>query len=357
MSDILKKNKSIESLIEEYLNCITSKCEEQIPVIKKATKVCDDKLSIPTIKTYNELVYNNYNVTQLKSFAKHYKLKISGNKQELLSRIYSYLYFSSYIIKIQKIFRSILVKKYKLLHGPASFNRKLCTNTDDFISMDPIEEINFHQFISYKDIDGFIYGFDITSLYNLFLKSGEDIKNPYNRNLIPDKVYKDIRSLIRISRILNIHINLNFEDDIKKVSNEKAIELRALTLFQTIDSLGNYSNANWFLSLNRNQLIKFIRELIDIWNYRAQLSNETKRNICPPVGDPFRNLSIQYIHSEQNLWNIKKVLIEIMEKLVNSGIDKDNKALGAYYVLGALTLVNTEAATSLPWLFQSVNYF
>ena len=46
-----------------------------------------------------------------------------------------------------------------------------------------------------------------------------------------------------------------------------------------------------------------------------------------------------------------------MEKMVNIGVDKDSKALGAYYVLGALTLVNEEAATSLPWLFQSVNYF
>ena len=123
-----------------------------------------------------------------------------------------------------------------------------------------------------------------------------------------------------------------------------------------IDSLGNYSNANWFLSLNRFQMIKFIRELIDIWNYRAQIPTETKRNVCP-LGDPFRHLSIQYIHTEQNLWNVKKVLLDIIEKFVNSGRDRDSKALGAYYVLGALTLVNTEAATSLPWLFQSVNYF
>ena len=189
------------------------------------------------------------------------------------------------------------------------------------------------------------------------IKSSGDIKNPYNRNLIPDSLFKNIRALIRFGRILKININLNFEDSIKNISNEKAIELRALSLFQNIDALGNYSNLVWFISLNRNQLIKFIRELMDIWNYRAQLSNETKRNICPPIGDPFRNLSIPYINTEQNLWNVRKVLLDIMEKLVNSGIDRDSKSLGAYYVLGALTLVNTEAATSLPWLFQSVNYF
>jgi hypothetical protein len=163
--------------------------------------------------------------------------------------------------------------------------------------------------------------------------------------------------MLRLSKILKIHINLHFEDDSQNVSSEKAIELRALALFQTIDSLGNYSNPQWFLSLNRTQIIKFVRELSDIWNYRAQLSQETKRSICPPNGDPFRNLSMPYVHTEVNMINVKKVVLEVLEKFVNSGSDKDSKSLGAYYVLGCLTLVNTEAATSLPWLFQSFSYF
>ena len=353
----IKKNNSNYSLIEEYLNNIISKCERQMPIIKKTYKVSDDKIKIPTIKTYNELIYYNYNLTQLKNFSKHYKLKTTGNKEQLIGRIYSYLYFSCYIIKIQKIFRKSLVIKYKKLHGPACLNRKKCTNTDDFVSMESIEEINFHQFISYKDIDNFIYGFDITSLHNLFLRSPDEIRNPYNRNKIPEFVFKNISSIIRLGKILNININLKFEDDTKNLPNEKLIELRAFALFQNIDALGNYSNANWFLSLNRNKLIRFIRELIYFWNDRLQLSNETKRNISPPYGNPFRNLNFNYIILEENLWNVKKVIIEVLEKLVNIGTDKDSKALGAYYVLGALTLVNSDAAISLPWLFQSVNYF
>ena len=75
-------------------------------------------------------------------------------------------------------------------------NRKLCTNTDDFISMEPIGEIDFHQFISYTDKDGFIYGFDITSLHNLYLKSGAEIKNPYNRSTIPEFVFKNIDKFV-----------------------------------------------------------------------------------------------------------------------------------------------------------------
>jgi hypothetical protein len=44
------------------------------------------------------------------------------------------------------------------------------------------------------------------------------------------------------------------------------------------------------------------------------------------------------------LHNIKKVILEVMEKLVNSGLDKDSKSLGAIYVLGSLTLVNSSLA-------------
>ena len=271
---------------------------------------------------------------------------------------------SSYIIKIQKIFRGRLQRRFNAYFGPALYKRDICTNNTDFVTMEDLTDLPFGQFYSFKDIDGRIYGFDIASIYNLIYKNNDYISNnkigginPYNRNKIPSFVMIELKMIVRKSKILKIKINLSFDTSISNISNEKTVEMRALTLFQNIDSLGNYSNVSWFISLNRNQLIKFIRELMDIWNYRAQLPNQTKRNICPPLGDPFRNLSIQYINTEQNLWNVKKVLLEIMEKMVNIGVDKDSKALGAYYVLGALTLVNEEAATSLPWLFQSVNYF
>jgi hypothetical protein len=60
------------------------------------------------------------------------------------------------------------------------------------------------------------------------------------------------------------------------------------------------------------------------------------------------------VYQEQNMNNIRKNVLKVLENLVNTGVDKDSKILGAYYVLGGLTLVNPDAATSLPWLFQSV---
>jgi hypothetical protein len=46
--------------------------------------------------------------------------------------------------------------------------------------------------------------------------------------------------------------------------------------------------------------------------------------------------------------------LNVLENLVNTGINVDSKSLGAYYVLSALTLVNETAAEALPWLYQSV---
>jgi hypothetical protein len=335
------------------MNSILINCEKKMPIVKNPIKINTENIIIPTIKNYNDISNYNYNLSQLKIITKFYKLKIGGNKTEIISRIFSFLYLSSYIIKIQKIFRGFLAKKYKTLHGPASMNRKLCTNNSDFVTMEPIEEINFHQFISYKDLDGFIYGFDITSLFTSMKNSGNELKNPYNRTLLPLIILHNVKTLIRLGKILKIPINLTIEDDTLTISNEKVIELRILSLFQNINALGNYSNSEWFLSLNRNNLIKMVRELADTWNYRAQLLPNIKRNICPPYGDPFRNLSMSYIHNEPNINNVRKVIIEVFEKLVNIGLDNDSKALGAYYVLGALTLVNTDAAIALPWLYQS----
>ena len=362
MVDYLTPSENIVKIIKsiDYLNSISTNFEKTMIIPKKLEKLDENNVSIPTINNYNNLTKYNYNIQQLKMFAKHYKLKISGTKKEVIIRIFVFLKLSYYVTKIQKVFRGNLYRKFIKLHGPAYKNVKICTNDTDFITMENLAGLNLNQFFSYKDVDGFIYGFDIASIYNLvYIKnnSKKTCQNPYNRNNIPPQVFIDIKLLIKIGKILNKNINLEIQDDPLNISNEKAIELRALTLFQNINALGNYSNSEWFLSLSRPGLIKFVRELNDIWSYRAQLSVDVKNKICPPNGSPFRNLSIPYIHTEPDINNVKKVIIEVLEKLVNTGVDTDSKSLGAYYVLAALTLVNIDAAISLPWLFQSVSHF
>lgn len=338
----------------DYVSFLADKVSNNLQLLKKLDKIDGELESIPNFNEYELLLKYNYNIKQLKQIAKEHKLKITGNKQQLVSRIYSYLYLSNLVIRVQKRIRGCLQRKYDNIHGPAFKNRSLCTNNFDFLSMDELTTIPNEQFFSFKDDDGFIYGFDILSLHNLIYKCNGAVKNPFNQQALTSKVIENFRSLLRLSRVLNINILTELSDVTKEVSDKKSVELRALTLFQNIDALGNYSNAQWFLTLNRNQLIKFVRELVDIWQYRANLSNDVKRAICPPSGNPFQRLpNYNILQTLENLDDVRKIILEILEKFVNTGIDKDNKCLGAYYVLGAITLVNNDAATSLPWLFEA----
>jgi|694.fasta_scaffold122174_1 hypothetical protein len=343
----------------DYLNNIYDSIYSNVKMKSwnKLEKVDSETMTIPKFNEYNMILQYNYNVQQLKTIISHHKLKISGNKSQLVTRIYSFLFLSHFITKIQKIMRGYLIRKYNKLHGPGFKNKSVCTNTTDFFTMDPLSELPNSQFYSFKDADGFIYGFDLLSIYNLIYKCDGQIKNPYNRLPISAANIEQFRSLLRLSRILKIPICTEIKDINEEISIKKSVELRALTLFQNIDALGNYSNAQWFLTLEKQHMIKMIRELMDIWSYRAPLTMETKRAICPPLGNPFgRLLNFNQLQTIENIDEVRKYTLEILEKFVNLGIDRDSKCLGAYYVLGALTLVSQDAATSLPWLYQAVCY-
>jgi len=310
---------------------------------------------VPAFAHNNVLFKYNYTLVQLKRIAKHYHLRLLGNKTQLISRIYSFLHFSNVAIIIQRRIRGILYIKYLSCRGPALIKRNVCVDHNDFLTMDTMEEIDIGQFFSFKDEEGFIYGFDILSLYNLIYKSGKIVKNPYNTKIINMNVITTLRTLLRMGKILQIPILTQIKNGTGNISNKKAIELRTLALFQNIDALGNYSNAQWFLKLNNIQLINMYINLKDIWAYRANLTVDVKNDICPPMGNPFTN----YPHINQlrlePIDSIRGYMLVALEKLVNSGINNDFKCLGAYYVLGALTLVSSDAALSLPWLYQSLH--
>ena len=138
------------------------------------------------------------------------------------------------------------------------------------------------------------------------------------------------------------------------MSIQKQIELRCLELFQYMDGLGNYTDIKWFLSLDRVLLLKFTNEIMDIWMYRAQLPDVTKRQICYPSGDPFRYINPNSL-GHTNLNQLQKFVLTIIEQFIKTGVDREMQNLGASYILCGLTLVNSDAALALPWLFQSVS--
>tara|TARA_B100000902_G_scaffold397102_2_gene459915 strand:- start:1962 stop:3086 length:1125 start_codon:yes stop_codon:yes gene_type:complete len=318
----------------------------------KRNAVTDEDFAIPEFHEYMKLKECNYKVKFLKEICRHYKQKISGNKHELVVRLYNHLRLSSSIVKIQRVWKKYILCIYNRMRGPGRFNRSLCVNETDFYSMDEITSIPLSQIYTYKDKEGQIYGFDILSLFNLFKKGTSHTTNPYNREPFPTYVRDDLKRLLKLSKVFGDKVDVVIEVP-EPIPIGVQLQLRTTELFQEIDNLGNYTDTNWFNNLDRIMLIRFLRELADIWGYRAQLSQEVKREICPPVGDPFRSInlrSLPVLHIEP----LKVVALNIIEHMIKRGLTLSSRALGANYVLCALTLVSPEAAASLPWLYQSV---
>ena len=266
------------------------------------------------------------------------------------------------------------------------------------------------------------YGFDIASICNLILNdNGVDSvanlnhrliwtasSNPYNRSIIPHNITRDILKIIKLDRILN---NKDKKNEHKKNKNKNSknknnwnenvsgngntvldndngimnhsnsgsgsgnivIDLpqdvltpqqryhqNVLHLFQNINLLGHYSDPDWFLHLTYQQHITFLRELMDIWNYRAELSYNARASIYPPYGNPFPQhitgwLTHQF-YAYLTLETIVNINMTIIERLTTTAMQESDRCLGANFVLCALTLVSIPAREALPWLYQSVMY-
>ena len=328
-------------------------CEELPKRQKTRQKISNEDFSILNYLEYNKLLNCEYNLSQLKQINKEYKQKISGNKNQLLCRIYNFLKYSHHVLLIQKNWKGYNQRRLNILRGPAFMKRSLSVNDSDFFTLESCADINADQFFSFKDTEGFVYGFDILSIYTLFIKNGNtNVENPYNKKVMGPDVLEAIRNILKLCKIMKIKIEISINnEDSEQISQQ--FSMRVLSLFQLMDSLGNYTQMHWFTSLSKRALLKYIHQLYDIWSYRAQLSQNVKRDICPPHGNPFRTLNINNL-TLMSFYLLQKNVLYVMELFVKSGITTENKTLGAFYVLSALTLVNEDAAEAMPWLYQSV---
>tara|TARA_B100001063_G_C16736916_1_gene542558 strand:- start:310 stop:1410 length:1101 start_codon:yes stop_codon:yes gene_type:complete len=317
---------------------------------KSRKKIKTSEFEIPKYSEYEKLIKLNFNVPQLRCISKKYGQRVSGNKPQLIFNLYNYLKYSYYSIKVQRKFRNHLIKRFIKLMGPAHNDRK-CVNDTDFLTFKSLKKIPFYQFYSFKDKDEFVYGFDICSIYNMLCENSY-IKNPYNRNDLPKNIVYNIKKIVKLGKILNLPLNIKIKNDMHDLSYKKKTELRAIQVFQNFDSMGFVTDSNWIMRLSRVRIVRYLRELEDVWNYRTQITPETKRNILPPNGVLFTGNINQLCSSKSDLY-LKNYILDCIEKLTTKGINQEARSLGGFYALGTITIVSTSAANSLPWLYES----
>lgn len=319
------------------------------------SKITNSEFRILLPGEQEKLRLANYTVFQLKTMCRHYELHLVGAKDDIITRLFTFLKRTKSATIVQRATHNFLLRNYIRAKGAAHFKRTLCVNDTDFFTMNKMSDIVYEQFISFTDNDGMVYGFDILSLHNLITKGTKPYRNPYNRNELPKELFDNMDILQKLSTVYFKKINIH-PDEPLILDKIKIQELKCVTLFQEINKLGNYADHVWFWSLNRSNILKFIRELIDIWSYRANLDIATKKLISPPRGDPFMGLSLNSLHS-MDLNRLRQTGLSLIQSFVLTALDEPTRALGANYVLCALTLVNDAAATSLPWLYQSVTQY
>ena len=323
-----------------------------------------------------------YSLADLRMLCSHYGVKKSGTKPELTQRIYTFLKQTYYIVRIQRTFRSLISKKYRTLCGPGYLHTSDCVNDTDFYTFDKLSKIRPMELFTYRDNDDKIYGFHIASIFHLIISSYPNITNPYNRSVIPSRVIKNVYEKLVYGSLLGFRVSVKLDDNdnddnddvvsasydeadpnaiirggVVGISREKQEELFIVDLFQHINTLGNYSDSEWFIALQRADFIRFIRNIHDIWYYRANLTQEMKERICPPNGNPFVlhnahiNLNVLTLLTDPE---IRTICVSIIDRMVRRGVSREDQCLGAFYVLATLTIVNQDARNAMPWLYEAV---
>ena len=307
----------------------------------------------------SRLRYNTVTILDLQKTLTHYGLVIEGKKRDLFDRLLVYFdtllpYINHIgdIIKIQQQFKCSLDQKINKLKSSFSYKHSDFVNDSDFFTLEKLSTIDPKYIFSYRDSNGFIYGFDMRSINKLLTQSD---KNPYTGRKIEADIITNAKSYLHLLDIKGYNLSSCKDEENDTFSNPKyTIKRRIIKVFQEMDNLDQYTNPSWFLDLNTSDLYKFYKEAEDIWNYRLNLSKEIKKQIVPPDGKVFsiepKNIMKYYPTKDK----LRCLCLDVIEKLIYSADDRSDRVNGCIYVLLALVIVNPSAAQAMPAYYTMV---
>ena len=159
--------------------------------------------------------------------------------------------------------------------------------------------------------------------------------NPYTTEPIPQNIVSEVKEKINI-----LKKESGYEDLTDSIVRERkdAIKQKIIDLFSYIEQSGYTCQIEWFTNLTLRRLKELYRQLEDIWNYRSQLSQQMKRNICPPNAEIFNTPMIDVMNYSCKE-DLQELILNETMKFTNAVSDSDRK-LGFMYFLIAFGMVS-----------------
>lgn len=266
----------------------------------------------------SDLLYFSKHVLQ-KNHLKVEKQTLINDIQEFINRYRDYETKIESIIKIQSLVRRYIVNQRN--------NLVLCNNEEDFYTYELLSDIDPIYFYAYKDTKGIFWGFDIRS-FNKLLEL--NYPNPYTTEEIPQYIIDDVKK-----KINDLQQQDKYEDLIDTMHRDRkeCIKQKTVDLFSLIEQHGYTCHIEWLLSLGIRRLKELYKQLEDIWNYRSQLSEEVKRNICPPDGRVFTTpiIEVMNYNSKEDL---QELILHDVSKFTNCEVDSDRRLGYMYFIIG-----------------------
>lgn len=248
--------------------------------------------------------------------------------------------------KIQRFLRLHLPLYRFSKQGPAANDRSLATNDTELYSLDPVDTIPKHYFISFSE-ENTIWAFDIRTIVQT-MGNGFPSQNPYTRGeftaSIKERIHRRI-AWLRKRHYPVIHMNTDI------LTTEQCWNHKVLDIFLKIDALGYYASCDWYHKLSMAQHVAFYRTLFSLWDFRIGLSRADKERIVPQHQGLFK-FHPDEMPTKSALWWQKNTLT-LIEAFITRSSEKEQQKLGAMYALMALARVSRRAAEALPWLLEN----
>ena len=319
--------------------------------------MCNTLSDIEVMRNYRHYKLDMYRVSPVEPSSR--RAGLSGFIRNLANCV---LHVDA-ITKLQRIIRRNRDRILASNRGSAAISpATMCNNTEDFFSFDPLTEINPRYLFTYKDTDGFHYGFHIHSFIELINRGSE---NPYNRAIIPHLVTTRARNYMNIIttwerldsksvyNAVEAGVNLLKHSTASKLPMKALAKLKLTNVFQKIDFLGYQTDMDWLYDKSALVLNNFIKALYRTWTFQLGITDEMKQQILPDQTE-FDNITDEAYRGTLLKLNKHRILtriLDILDKMLHPGLDQDTQNIVAIMIIHSLYYIEPRRVfISNPWL-------